>query len=126
MNRVHLRGISLAWAVCAIQALITVIAALFVAGFRSRIEAIAALFGGGIAIAPTVYFALRVYPRQAAGEPAVVAGRFYRAEVGRFALTAVLFFLGVMLFAAQFAPLILTYMGCLLAYWLVAAFARID
>lgn len=126
MKRVHLRGISLAWAVIGIQASIGGLAALLMVGFRSRTEALAALFGGGIAIAPTVYFALRVYLRPAAAEAKDVVGGFYRAEVGRFALTAVLFFIGVSLFAAQFGPLIFTYMACLLAYWVVSAVARID
>lgn len=126
MDRVHLRGISLAWALCAVQGLIGGAAAFLMAVLRSRAEAYAALFGGVVAIAPNVYFALRVYARRQSAEPNEVVGRFYRAEVGRFALTAVLFFVGVSMFARQFLPLICTYMACLAAYWVVMAVARID
>jgi ATP synthase protein I len=126
MNRVHLRGISLAWAVCGIQALISAIFATAMWGAVGGAAAVAALFGGLIAIAPNVYMAFRVYARNAGTEPAQVAGRFYRAEFGRFALTALLFFFGVSLFAKQFLPLISAYLACLLAYWVVIAVARID
>lgn len=126
MNRVHLHGISLAWAVCGLQVLISAIAALVMIGFWGRAEAKASLFGGIVAIAPNIYFALRIYLRRPDDEPKAILGRFYQAEIGKFALTAVLFFFGVTLFAQQFSPLIFTYMACIAAYWLVIAVARVD
>ena len=125
-KRVHLRGISLAWTVCGLQALISAIIAAVTLGVAGRAAAAAALYGGVTAIAPNVYMAVKVYARRAVRTPEQVAGSFYRAEVGRFALTALLFFFGVSLFATQFLPLIGTYAGCLLAYWVVVAVARID
>lgn len=125
-KRLHLRGISLAWTVCGLQALISAVIAAVLLGVAGKAAAAAALFGGITAIAPNVYMAVKVYVRQAAKTPEQVAGSFYRAEMGRFALTALLFFWGVSLFATQFLPLIGTYAGCLLAYWVVVAVARID
>jgi len=56
-----------------------------------------------------------------AGGPTDWAGAFFRAEMGKFALTAVLFAFGVKFFAARFPALIVTYAICLLAYGLVMA-----
>ena len=122
----HLRGISLAWAVCGVQVLISAVAALLMLGLRSGAEAGAALFGGLAAIAPNVYFALKVYSRRRHEAPREVLGKFYRAEIGKIALVVVLFFLGTRFYALQFLPLMLTYMACQTAYWVVLATVRID
>ncbi|HUP91381.1 MAG TPA: ATP synthase subunit I [Solimonas sp.] len=126
MNRVHLRGISLAWAVIAIQGLIGGSAALLMALLRGRAEASAALFGALVAVAPNAWFALRLFARRTGAEPREIVGQMFRAEIGKFALTAVLFFFGVALFAGEFLPLLCTYVACLAAYWVVTAVARID
>lgn len=126
MQRIHLRGISLAWALCGIQALISVIVAGVVAVGLNKAAAFAALFGGMIAIVPNLYMARKVYARRDGDEPKVMLGRFYSAEIGKYALTAMLFFVGVSLFVEQFLPLICTYIACLMAYWVVMAVARID
>lgn len=126
MSRMHLRGVKLAWAVCLVQALISLIAALIVVLFAESTAYKAALYGGFVAIAPTAYFALRVYLRRPGDAPKDVVGSFYRGEIGKFALTALLFFGGVKLFGSQFLPLLSTYIACLLAYPAVMLAARID
>lgn len=126
MKRVHLRGMRLAWAVVAAQAGISVVAALIVLVMASRDAASAALYGGIVAIGPTLYMAFRVYLRRNSNAPGDVLGSFYRGQIGKFALTAVLFYFGVMWFAEHFLALILTYMACLIAYPAVMGFASVD
>lgn len=126
MSRVHLRGVRLAWAVCAAQAIISLMAALAVVFFAEPGAAMAALYGGFVAIVPTAYFALRIYLRRPGNEPSDVVGSFYRGEMGKFALTALMFFFGVARFGDHFLPLLCTYVACLAAYPAVLLVARID
>ncbi|WP_420465222.1 ATP synthase subunit I [Panacagrimonas sp.] len=126
MGRVHLRGISLAWAVCTAQAGIGLVAAVIAALLSGMSAALAAGYGSLIAIIPTFYFALRVYWRQRGGDPREVVGSFYRGEIGKMALTALMFFFGVVGFAENFLPLLCAYVACLAAYPTVWLVARID
>jgi len=84
-------------------------------------HALAALFGGLTAVGPTLYFAYRVFVRRHEATPQDVVGAVFRGEMGKIALTGVLFFFGVAVFAEQFFALLGTYAACLLAYWLVLA-----
>lgn len=122
----HLRGVKLAWAVCLAQAAISLIAASIVVLIVGPSALYAALYGGFTAIVPTAYFALRVYLRRPSNAPRDVVGSFYRGEIGKFALTALLFVGGVKLHAEHFLPLLCTYMACLIAYPAVMLAARID
>ena len=76
MKRVHLRGISLAWALCGVQALISIVSAMAAAKISGRTAAVAALFGGVIVIVPGLYMAIRVYARRGTDEPKDILGRF--------------------------------------------------
>lgn len=126
----HLRGVKLAWAVCLTQLLITLMAALIVGiiteGSTVRVAVKASVYGGLVAIVPTAYLAFRVYLGRNGNEPKDLLGSFYRGEIGKFALTALMFFFGVKLFGAQFLPLLCTYVVCLAAYPAVMVAARID
>jgi ATP synthase protein I len=124
MIRVHANGAALAWFLCAGQALTTAVAALVAWVVADKAAALAALFGGIVVILPTAYFALRVYLRGSGSQAAEVLGVFYRAEVGKLLLTALLFFIGALLFGKHFAPLILTCMACLAMNWLMLAIAN--
>jgi ATP synthase protein I len=112
---------AVAVSVIKVQALITALAAGIAFGMVGKSAALAAAYGGLIALLPTGYFALRVFSRRALSAPRDVVGVFYQAEIGKFALTAVLFFLGIAVFAQQFLPMMLSYMACLLAYFIVLA-----
>ena len=125
MNRVHLRGISLAWSVIALQMGIGVVAGIVMGVWRGGEEAGAALFGAVVVALPNVYFALRFYLRNKGADAQTVLGAMYRAEVGKLLLTGVLFFVAVRVFPTQFAPLILCSIACLLVPWLMLL-ARID
>jgi ATP synthase protein I len=122
--RVHWHGVRLAWALCGAQFLVALAAAAIAGVGRGGTAALAALFGGLVAIVPGVYFAVRVYLRRRGNGAAEVLGAFYRAEVGKLVLTAVLFWIGARLFGPQFAPLILTCTACLAVNWVMLAFTR--
>jgi ATP synthase protein I len=126
VKRLDLRGVPLAWVLCAAQAATTLVAVIVVAAFWGKAAAMAAAFGGIVVVVPALYFAFRVHPRRGATEAKQVLGAFYRAELGKLLLTALLFFIGARWFGAHFAPLMLTCVACLAMNWLVLAFAAID
>jgi ATP synthase protein I len=95
-------------------------------GYYGMSGAIASLWGGLTAVVPTVYFAWRALARRPQETPADVVGAMFRGEIGRIALTAVLFWFGVMLFAGQFLALLVTFAACQLAWWLVLARVGFD
>lgn len=121
------RGRKVAAAVCLIQVVISLIAAT-VAGIRGGEQhAVAALYGGLVAVVPAAFMAMRVF-RASPGDasPAQFAAAFYRGELGKLVLTVLLFWLGVVLFADEFLSLMLTYIASLSAYWLVMASMRLE
>lgn len=117
------RGGRLAGQVFAWQCALATAAAL-IALLAAGAEAGIAAFYGGFAIAalPTVYFAWRVFSRDAEIDPPqAVVGAFYQGEIGKFALTAMLFAAGIALFAQHFLAMLLGYMAALGGYWAVMA-----
>jgi ATP synthase protein I len=126
MDRLRLRGGSLGWGLCAAQAITTVIATVIVWVAWGPPAALAALFGGLVAIVPTLYFAAKIYLRSGGATAAEVLGAFYRAEVGKMILTALLFWIGALMFGQHFAPLIITCMACLAMNWVMVWLTRAD
>ena len=124
--RTQLRGAAIARAVCLVQLGILGIAALLTGAIWGKPQAIAAVYGGLVAVVPTVYFAYRVFAKRKTQEPELMLGAFYLGEFGKIGLTALMFWLGVGLFAKQFLALMVTYAACLLAYWLVLAWLGFD
>jgi F0F1-type ATP synthase assembly protein I len=123
---VRLRGKSPARVLLGAQIATTASAALLTEAFRGTPAAMAALFGGAVAIAPTAWFGIKMQPRAGRSGPEEMVGAMYRAEVGKLLLTASLFWIGAMLFGDHFAALILTCAACLSMNWLVLAIARFD
>lgn len=99
------------------QALVTIISALLWLIFTGVNEALAALAGGTVAIAPGLYFAIRVFTVPASATPERIVGAIYRGEALKFGLTIVLFVVALKWFATVFAPLITTYVLAILMYW---------
>ena len=94
-----------------------------VAGFGWGVPyAIAAMYGGLCAALPMGYFAFQL-ARGSRSSPDEIAGASFRGEIGKFGMTIVLLWLGVMVFTAQFMALLATYAACLMAYWIHAATA---
>jgi len=117
-----LSGTSQARLVCLAQIVIATLVALVCLAVWGQTYAVAALWGGLTAVLPTFYFAWRALaqrPRE--GAAVEVVGAMYRGEIGKIALTAVLFWFGVMLFAQQFLALLGTFAACQLAWWLALA-----
>jgi len=123
-HQVRLRGTSLAWALLDAQIATAVVATFVVWIVHGRAAAIAALFGGVVAVAPTGWFAITVYPRANRFKPAEILGAMYRAEVGKLVLTAALFWIGALLFGNHFAPLMMTCMACLAMNWMLLAITK--
>jgi ATP synthase protein I len=124
--RIQLRGAEVARAVCLVQVAILVVAAALAAWIWGRPQAVAAVYGGLVAVVPTIYFALRVFARRTTQDPKQAVTALYVGEIGKLVLTALLFWIGVVLFAKQFLALMVTYAACLLAYWLVLAWLGFD
>jgi len=119
--RKPMRGAAVARAVCLTQLGTLAAVAALAAGLAGPAQAMAAAYGGLVALVPTVYLAWRVFARSESRTPAQAAGAFYRGELGKYALTALMFALGVKLFGSQFPALLASYAACLLAYWVGAA-----
>lgn len=121
-----LRGRQVAWAVCGAQALIALATAavFYVLSGDSR-QALAALFGGAVAIVPAAYFGMRTLAPEAEASAQQITARFYRGAVGKIAVTAVMFALGVRWFAPQFGALMASFVACQLAYWAALALLRV-
>lgn len=115
--RTQLRGAAIARAVCLVQLGMLVIAASVTGAIWGKPQAIAAVYGGLVAVLSTAYFALYALIRSEGKAPAKVVGAFYRGEVGKFVLTAALFAIGTKLFAQEFLFLMVTFVVCQLAYW---------
>lgn len=77
----------------------------------------AALFGGLTAALPTLWMARRAFSVPPGATPQELLAGFYRGEVGKYALTGTLFFVGVALFKQHFLALMLTFMAAQAAYW---------
>lgn len=121
MGWLHLRDGSPAIGLCVMQMITALVATAVVGWFWGGAAALAALFGGIVAIVPAAYFAAKVRLRAKSSKPADVLGAFYRAEFGKLVLTALLFWIGALMFGAHFAPLMLTCIACLAMNWLMLA-----
>ncbi len=75
-----------------------------------------------VVIAPTIYFAAKVGLQRS--NAAEVLGAFYKAEVGKLILTALLFWIGALLFGPHFAPLMITCIACLAMNWVMLAVTK--
>jgi ATP synthase protein I len=124
---VDLRGVSPGSALFfgqALAATIAVAATWMMAGFEA---ALAAGFGGLVAIAPTLFFSARIAAQRRTGADAKqVLGAFYQAELGKLLLSALLFFVGAIFFGKHFAALMISCVACLSVNWLMLAVARFE
>lgn len=99
------------------QVLTTALAVVIAWSGAGAPAAMAAAFGGLTAIVPALYFMLKVAGLGPVAEGKKVLSTFYRAEVVKLALTALLFAIGAKWFGANFAPLMLTCVACLAMNW---------
>lgn len=124
MKQLRLRGMNLAYALFAAQLSIGFVAALMWWAADSARSGCAALFGASIAIAPGLFFALRLWSQKAQLSSRAMGRALIAGELGKLALTAALFLVAALTFGKQFVPLITTYIACLACYWLALRINR--
>jgi F0F1-type ATP synthase assembly protein I len=123
MDRLRLRAGSVGWILAGAQAGVALSCALVAWIGWGNAAGAAALFGGFAIVLPAAYFAVKV--SLGANAPAAeVLGAFYRAEVGKLILTALLFWIGAKWFGQHFAPLILASIACLATNWVMVAVTK--
>jgi len=122
----RVRGKRIAVTVCLTQGLVSLVVASIAAVEGGATHAKAAIYGGLVAIIPAGYMALRVFTVPADAAPGQLAVTFYRGELGKLVLTALLFWIGVVLFAGEFLSLMSAYIASLSAYWVAMAVMRSE
>jgi ATP synthase protein I len=108
-----------------LQGLVGVIAAILWALMTDVRSGLAALVGGMIGAALTIYAAAKTFS-SSARHPHQAVSNFYRAEVRKFILAAVLFAVAVRIFGDNFAPVIVTFVLTLAVYWFALLWKTSD
>jgi ATP synthase protein I len=104
----------------------TAIAVIIAWTWSGSAAATASLFGGLVAIVPALYLLFRINLRRNVVQAKEVLGTIYQGELIKLLLTALMFFIGALLFGKHFAPLIVTCMACLAMNWVILAVTRFD
>lgn len=100
------------------QAILAALAAVGLALWLGRAEALAGIGGGGIGILLTAVAALRIVLSGNQASPAQLVTAFYRGMAMKLALAALLFAAVAYWFAGFFVPVLIGYLATLVAYWL--------
>lgn len=111
-----MNGKSTAYKIVLAQFAATLLLAVLAGGVWSARIGYSALVGGLIATLASLYFALHVFGVRANAARLVVRS-FYRAEIVKMAVTALLFLAAVLWLKVEFLPLIVAYALTLLVYW---------
>lgn len=90
--------------------------------FTDSQTALAALVGGVIGMLATAVFSLRVFAGQPEWSPSRFLQRFYRAEVQKLVLIAIMLFAAIEWMHLAALPLTLVCAAALMANWLVLLF----
>lgn len=109
-------GLRPVFLILAAQTGITALAALVLAATLGGQAAWSALVGGGISLAATAYFAVRVFAGDRSDLKRVVRA-FYVGEAHKIVLTAVLIVVAIKWLNVAFMPMFGTYMATLLVFW---------
>ncbi|MES0873139.1 ATP synthase subunit I [Sinimarinibacterium thermocellulolyticum] len=108
-----------------LQGLIGLLAGIVWAMLVEPRAGLAALAGGGIGAVLTIYAAAKTFAVPASdARHAVLA--FFRAEVRKLLLAAVLFAVAIRFFADVFAPLVTTFALSLVVYWFALLWDTTD
>lgn len=118
MKRPRLRGMQLALALFAAQAVIGAALAGAWQVSRGGSSGVAALYGALIAVVPGLYFAWRLLHYGKNAPPGRLARSLYLGELGKLALTVAMFLFAAVIFGDQFLPVLTAYVACLSCYWL--------
>ncbi|MEC9364548.1 MAG: ATP synthase subunit I [Sinimarinibacterium flocculans] len=108
-----------------LQGLIGIVSGVAWAMLSTPKAGLAALIGGGIGAVLTIYAAAKTFAVPASDARHAVM-TFFRAEVRKLLLAAVLFAVAVRFFADVFAPLVSTFALSLLVYWFALLWDTTD
>ena len=108
-----------------LQGLVGLVAAIPWAICTDVRSGLAALVGGMIGALLTIYAASKTFA-SSARHPQQAVSNFYRAEVRKFILAAVLFAVAVRIFGAHFAPVIVTFILTMAVYWFALLWKTSD
>jgi ATP synthase protein I len=111
-----MNGKSTAYKIVLAQFVAAIIVAALGSGVWNLRVGYSALLGGLIATTASLYFALHVFGVRTASARRLVRS-FYRAEIVKMAITALLFLAAVQWLKVDFLPLIVAYALTLLVYW---------
>lgn len=101
-----------------LQVVVVLVASLFVATFWGLSNAKSLSLGGLTAIVPTLYFALTFFKVTGALAASEITRSFYRAEIGKFILTALIFLFIIKFVAVNTLPFFMGYAVAHSVYWI--------
>lgn len=119
MKRLRLRGMQLVYFVAFMQFLAAVISAAICLIVLNPLAAQAAIAGALIAIIPGLLMGWRM--ERGGDDPRAALGAMYRGEASKFVLSLAGFALVALAFPNNFLQAMLTFMACLMAYWIAIA-----
>ena len=99
-----------------LQAVSAALAGLVCGAFLGQAAGIAALIGGGIGVALTIYAAVRSFSVPGDADPQRIVQALYRAEAMKLILAILIFGLAAYFYPDRFLPLMLGYIATLPAY----------
>jgi ATP synthase protein I len=114
---------STVWKVLYAQILITIAVAIVFWGISGGKLAISALSGGGIALIPNLFFALKIYLARNS-QPQDMVNAFYIGETIKLVLTAALFAIAFQFRTIDFVTLLVGYIAVLSVFWFALIYWR--
>lgn len=122
------RGMALARRLFRLQLAVGTVVILTVWWEAGLVAAQAAVIGVAAAVAPPLYFARRALRRDSGATAKDILGTVYKGEVGKLALAAALFGVGVLFYGQHLQSLLFPYIACVVSYWvgIISLISRED
>ena len=115
-------GRKIAHRILVIQTLVAIVTALafYIVNFEATEfkAAYSSIIGGMICVVPNLVFVMYAYRYGGARAAKKIASSFYRGEALKIMLTALMFAVTFILVPISIAPLMTTYVLCLLVFWI--------
>ncbi len=122
------RGMALARRLFRLQMAVGTVVILTVWWKAGLVAAQAAVIGVAAAVVPPLYFARRALRRDGGATAKDILGTVYKGEVGKLALAAALFGVGVLFYGQHLKSLLFPYIVCVVSYWvgIISLISRED
>ncbi|MFA5984006.1 MAG: ATP synthase subunit I [Methylococcaceae bacterium] len=98
------------------QAFVMIIVALVNFALGGWHKALSSMIGGGVALVPNIFFALRIY-KSIGQPPKKIVRSFYAGESGKLLLTGLLFYIIFQIPNIEILPLLSGYVAVLSVFW---------